>query len=130
MYTGWNWLDPVISVIVSVVILRGTWSLLKESMSLAMQAVPAGITHAEVLNYLKNKKGVSTVHDLHIWGLSTTENALTAHLVMPSGHPGDHFLHHLSEELIEKFEIHHSTFQIEMGDDPQHPCALESDEVI
>ena len=130
MWTGWNWLDPVVSILVSLVILRGTWSLLRESMRLAMQAVPAGITRGEVLSYLKNKTGVSKVHDLHIWGMSTTENALTAHLVMPSGHPGDSFLHHLCEELEKKFEIHHSTFQIEMGNDPAHPCLLESDEVI
>lgn len=130
MWTGYNWIDPLVSVVVSLVILRGTWSLLRESMRLAMQAVPEGIKRSEVLNFLKNKKGVAKVHDLHIWGVSTTENALTAHLVMPLGHPGDSFLHHVSVELTQKFEIHHATLQIEIGDDPKHPCALESDEVL
>ncbi|MBC7419845.1 MAG: cation transporter [Bdellovibrio sp.] len=130
IYTGWNWLDPLISVVVSLIILKGTWSLLKDSMRLAMNAVPVGISHAEVLGFLHAKKGVSKVHDLHIWGISTTENALTAHLVMPEGHPGDGFLSHLSTDLQKQFRIHHSTVQIEIGNDPNHPCALEPDEVV
>ncbi len=130
LYTGWSWLDPLVSIIVSVVILRGTWGLLKNSLKLALNAVPAGISHSKVQQFLKSKKGVEKIHDLHIWGLSTTENALTAHLVMPGGHPGDHFLHHVAEELKQQFRINHSTLQIEIGDDPNHPCALEPDDVV
>ncbi len=128
--TGWNWLDPLVSLVVSFVILRGTWGLLKESMKLALNAVPSGINPSDVLYFLKAKKGVEKVHDLHIWGMSTTENALTAHLVMPGGHPGDSFIHHVCQELNHKYNLHHSTLQIELGNDPDHPCALESDEVV
>ncbi len=128
--TGWNWLDPMVSLFVSLVILRGTWGLLKESAKLALNAVPSGINASEVLYFLKEKQGVENVHDLHIWGMSTTENAMTAHLVMPGGHPGDSFLHHISEELHRKFKVQHSTLQIELGNDPDHPCALESDDVV
>jgi cobalt-zinc-cadmium efflux system protein len=128
--TGWNWLDPVVSLVVSVVILKGTWDLLSDSAKLALNAVPQGINHAEVLIFLKNKKGVTEVHDLHIWGMSTTENAMTAHVTMPAGHPGDHFLHHLAEDLKNLFNIHHTTVQIEMGNDPSHPCVLVSEEVV
>jgi cobalt-zinc-cadmium efflux system protein len=130
LQTGWSWLDPLVSIVVSLIILRGTWGLLKNSMKLALDAVPSGISHADVQKFLQSKKGVSKIHDLHIWGLSTTENALTAHLVMPSGHPGDHFLHHVAEQLEHNFNINHSTIQIEIGDDPNHPCALESDDVV
>lgn len=130
IYTKWNWLDPLISVLVGFIILKGTWGLLRDSTRLALNAVPNGIEHSKVQNYLKNKKGVSAVHDLHIWGMSTTENALTAHLVMPDGHPGDGFLHHLAEELQSQFNIHHVTVQIEMGNDPNHPCSLLPDEVV
>ncbi len=130
IYTGWNWLDPLISIGVSLIILKGTWGLLKDSMRLAMNAVPSGISHSKVLNFLLSKKGVSKVHDLHIWGISTTENALTAHLVMPEGHPGDGFLSHLSADLRGQFKIHHATLQIELGNDPTHPCMLEPDEVV
>ncbi len=128
--TGWNWIDPLVSLVVSLIILRGTWGLLREAIKLALNAVPSGIHLSEVLKFLKSQKGVDKVHDLHIWGMSTTENALTAHLVMKSGHPGDHFLHHLCENLKIKFKVHHSTFQIELGDDPNHPCVLEPDEVV
>ncbi len=128
--TGWNWLDPLVSLVVSLIILRGTWGLLRDSMRMALNAVPAGISRSEVLQFLKSKPGVEKVHDLHIWNMSTTETALTAHLVIPKGHPGDSFLHHLCQELIEKFKVHHSTFQIELGNDPKHPCVLEPDEVV
>jgi cobalt-zinc-cadmium efflux system protein len=128
--TGLNWIDPVVSIVVSLVIMKGTWGLLKESLKLALGAVPNGINRVEVQKFLMSKKGVSKVHDLHIWGMSTTENALTAHLVMPAGHPGDSFLHHVSEELNVQFKIHHATLQIEFGNDPNHACALEPDEVV
>lgn len=130
IYTKWNWLDPLISVLVGFIILKGTWGLLRDSTRLALNAVPSGIEHSKVQNFLKTKKGVAAVHDLHIWGMSTTENALTVHLVMPAGHPGDGFLHHLAEELRGQFNIHHMTVQIEMGNDPHHPCSLLPDEVV
>jgi len=130
IYTKWNWLDPLVSILVSLIILKGTWDLLKESLRLAMGAVPLSIDRAAVFEFIKSKKEVSAVHDLHIWGMSTTENALTAHVVTPSGHPGDSFLHHLSQELKEKFKINHSTIQIEIGNDTDHACELEPDDVV
>lgn len=128
--TGWGLIDPIVSLVVSFVILKGTWGLLKDSVRLALNAVPNGINRDQVYQYLKNKKGVEKVHDLHIWGMSTTENALTAHLVMPTGHPGDHFLHHLADELKSQFKINHCTVQIELGNDPHHTCQFESDDVV
>lgn len=130
MYTGWNWLDPLVSIIVCAVIFKGTWSLLKESVQLALKAVPTGINREDVFNFLKTRKNVTAVHDLHIWGMSTTENALTAHLIIPTGHPGDGFLHHVAEDLKSKFNIGHSTIQIELGNDANHKCALEPDDVV
>jgi cobalt-zinc-cadmium efflux system protein len=130
MKTGLNWIDPLVSLIVSFVILKGTWNLFRDSAKLALNAVPNGIDQQEVYKFLKSKKGVQEVHDLHIWAMSTTENALTAHLIIPTGHPGDNFLYHLGLELKSKFQIHHPTLQIEIGSDPDHPCLLKSDEVV
>ena len=130
MYTGWNWMDPLVSIIVCAIIFKGTWSLLKESVQLALNAVPSGINRQAVFDFLKTRKNVTAVHDLHIWGMSTTENALTAHLIIPNGHPGDGFLHHLAEDLKTKFNIGHTTIQIELGNDDHHKCALESDDVV
>lgn len=130
IYTGWQWLDPLISIFISIVILKSTWGLLKDSMRLAMNAVPVGISHAQILQFLLSKNGVTKVHDLHIWGMSTTENALTAHLIMPDGHPGDRFLSVVSTELRSQFKIHHATLQIEFGNDPTYSCLLEPDEVV
>ena len=129
-YTGWNWMDPLVSIIVCIIIFKGTWSLLKESVQLALKAVPTGINRQDVFNFLKTRKNVSAVHDLHIWGMSTTENALTAHLIIPTGHPGDSFLHHVAEDLKQNFNIGHTTIQIELGNDDTHKCALESDDVV
>ena len=130
IFTKWAWIDPLVSIIVCIVIFKGTWSLLKESLQLALKAVPTGIDRTAVYTFLKSQKNVSTVHDLHIWGMSTTENALTAHIVIPQGHPGDGFLHHLAGDLKSKFNIGHSTIQIELGNDSAHRCELESDEVV
>lgn len=130
MYTGWNWLDPLVSIVVCLIIFKGTWGLLKESVQLALNAVPAGINRQAVFDFLKSRKNVAAVHDLHIWGMSTTENALTAHLIIPTGHPGDVFLHHLAEDLKDKFNIGHTTVQIELGNDHHHKCALEPDDVV
>lgn len=89
--TGWLWVDPVMSLIIVAVIVVGTWQLLQESVNLVTDAVPAGIEPLAVRTYLTELPGVAGVHDLHIWGMSTTETALTAHLVMTAGHPGDAF---------------------------------------
>lgn len=123
--TNWIWIDPLVGIIIAIVITVGTWGLLKESLNLALSAVPAGIDHSAVHQFLENINGVSKVHDLHIWGMSTTETALTAHLVMPNGHSGDNFLKELSEEIQHKFQIAHVTIQIERGNTNQ-VCELES----
>jgi cobalt-zinc-cadmium efflux system protein len=121
--TGWTWVDPGASLAVSAVILWTTWDLLRESARLSMDAVPEGIQPGDVREYLEELPGVASVHDLHIWAMSTTENALTAHLVLPSGHPGDTFLTDLCHELEHRFRINHPTVQIELGD--AGPCVLE-----
>lgn len=114
--TGWLWFDPAVSLIVTVVIIAGTWQLLQESLNLITDAVPAGIEALAVRTYLSELTGVSGVHDLHIWAMSTTETALTVHLVIPSGHPGDAFLSRVVKELHDNFGIEHPTIQIETGD--------------
>ena len=111
--TGWLWIDPAISLIIVLVITIGTWGLLKESFHLSMDAVPKGIVLKEVGNYLKGIEGVEEVHDLHIWAMSTTETALTAHLVIPNETKDDYFLKKICGELHLKFGIEHSTIQIE-----------------
>jgi cobalt-zinc-cadmium efflux system protein len=123
--TGWHWLDPAVSILIGIVIVWGTWSLLRESVNLAMDAVPAGIDSLKVEKFLAGLKGVEAVHDLHIWGMSTTENALTVHLVMPQPPKDDEFLHHVSHELEEDFEIGHVTIQIEHGDKECHQAPAE-----
>ena len=124
-YTGWFMLDPIISLVIVIVILIGTGSLLRDSMRLALSAVPAKINALAIDAYLRQLDGVTEIHDLHIWGLSTTESALTVHLVMPSGHPGDNFLDEIVQTLEERFLIHHSTLQIEQGT-TNHSCSLST----
>lgn len=121
--TGWLWLDPVISLAISVVILIGTWHLFRASFQLALHAVPENVDTTAIMAYLTSRPAVAAVHDLHVWGMSTTENALTAHLVTPGGHPGDAFLHEVTEELEHHFHIHHATLQIELNDFA-HACPL------
>ncbi|KAB7647680.1 cation diffusion facilitator family transporter [Polymorphobacter fuscus] len=113
--TGLNWIDPALSLIVVAVILRGTWGLLRESVAMALDAVPEGIDSTAVADFLKGRPGVVTVHDLHIWPMGTTDTALTAHLVMPAGHPGDAALADLAHDLEHKFGIGHATIQVETG---------------
>lgn len=113
--TGWNILDPVISIAIAFVILLSGWGLLKDSLHLTMAGVPAQIDAEAVLEYLAGLPGVQCVHDLHIWAASTTENVLTAHLVMQSG-GSDEFLHETAEYLHHHFDIHHTTIQIERSD--------------
>ena len=127
--TGWMWLDPVTSLVIVGVIVAGTWSLLKESLELAMDAVPRAINIAEVEGYLKDLPGVCEVHDLHIWAMSTTESALTAHLVCPDGAEGDALLNRACRELHDRFGIEHSTLQVEHGD-AAHPCRLAPRDVV
>ena len=113
--TGASWVDPALSLVVVIVILRGTWGLLRESVAMALDAVPAGIDTAAVAAFLKARPGVATVHDLHIWPMGTTDTALTAHLVMPAGHPGDAALADLAHDLDHRFGIGHATIQVETG---------------
>lgn len=127
--TGWLWLDPLASLVISALIILGTWGLLKESLALALQAVPAGIDPAAVKNYLKNVSGVKEVHDLHIWAMSTTEVASSVHLVMANGHPGDDFIRGITQRLEHDFKINHSTIQIELGDTARE-CPLAPDHVV
>jgi cobalt-zinc-cadmium efflux system protein len=128
MLTGRQWLDPAASLLISVVILIGTWRLLRQALRLALGAAPEKIDPNEVRRYLQGLPGVTEVHDLHIWAMSTTETALTCHLVTPGGHPGDAFLHRVAHELQHKYEIGHSTMQIELSDGGQ--CALRSENVV
>ncbi|KIG05523.1 cation diffusion facilitator family transporter [Caballeronia concitans] len=116
LYTGWNWIDPVMSIVVVAVILYGTWGLGRDAMRLAMAAVPPGIDTARIQGYLSALPGVRGVHDLHVWALSTTENALTVHLVMPQGHPGDSFLQNVVATLRRDYAMHHATVQVDFGD--------------
>lgn len=125
---GWDWVDPALSLIVVVVIVWSTLSLLRESVTLAMDAVPAGIDPAAVRAYLAALPGVGDLHDLHIWPMSTTETALTCHLLMPQGHPGDAFLAKVSGELAQRFRIQHATLQIEIGD--ASPCVLAPEHTV
>ncbi|CAA9889293.1 Cation diffusion facilitator family transporter [Candidatus Methylobacter favarea] len=122
-YSGWYWLDPIISLAIVVVIVAGTWGLLRDSMKLALNAVPGQINEAAIDAYLRQLDGVTDIHDLHIWGLSTTENALTVHLVMPGGHPGDAFMDSVEATLKQQHSIHHCTLQIEHGT-THHACSL------
>ena len=113
LLTGALWIDPVTSLVIVAVIAWGTWGLAKDSVKLGLNAVPAGICEKEVLAFLADQAGVAMVHDLHIWPMSTTETALTAHLVMPDGTSGDGFLRQLAHDLEHRFGIHHMTIQIE-----------------
>ncbi|WP_028226765.1 cation diffusion facilitator family transporter [Paraburkholderia ferrariae] len=124
-FMGWNWIDPVMSIAVVLVIVYGTWGLLTESVRLALAAVPAGVDVERVRVYLAAQEGVTDVHDLHIWALSTTGNALSAHLVMPAGHPGDAVLDGMVEVLRARYEMKHVTLQVDMGTSV-HRCALDT----
>ena len=129
LWTGWHWIDPVMSLLISVIIIWGTWDLLRESTNLALQAVPRNIEPEKVERYLQQLPGVSKVHDLHIWAMSTTETALTVHLVKPDGSIDDELLARVCDELQEKFQIGHVTIQLECGS-PAHPCRLEADHTV
>ena len=116
MLTGWLWLDPAISLVIAAVVFWSGWGLARDSVNLALDGVPRGIELAQVKDYLAGLEGVSEVHDLHIWAMSTNETALTAHLVRPGG-SDDAFLHGVCEEIAHRFNIHHATLQIEAAAD-------------
>jgi cobalt-zinc-cadmium efflux system protein len=120
-YTGWLWLDPAVSLAIVAVIAWGTWGLLRDSVNLALDAVPQGIDPDEVETYLAELPGVTAVHDLHIWGMSTTEAALTVHLVTPDASTNDALLARVNADLDRNYGIGHTTVQFERGDSA-HPC--------
>lgn len=126
--TGWSWVDPLVSLTIAAIIVWGTWSLLRDSVSLALHAVPQGIDPLQVRAFLAGLPGVDAVHDLHIWPMSTTETALTCHLVMSGGHPGDAFLVSVAHDLGHRFRIGHPTVQIELGD--AGACALAPEATV
>ena len=126
--TGRSWIDPVTSLVITGVIAWSSWSLLRDAVRMGLLGVPDGIDEGAVRSFLADQPGVSAVHDLHIWPMSTTETALTAHLVIPDGHPGDMFLHELAHGLEHDFGIGHATVQIEVED--SEACHLESEVVV
>jgi cobalt-zinc-cadmium efflux system protein len=118
---GLKWFDPLSSLLIAVVIFWSTWGLLRDSLNLAIDAVPRNLDPSEVRNWLNTQPGVTGLHDLHIWPMSTSHTALTAHLLMPEPPIDDEFLHNLTKQLQEHFGISHATFQIERGNH-EHPC--------
>ncbi len=128
-YTGWHWLDPVTSLLINAIIVWGTWGLLRDATNLALDAVPSGIDTAAVRSYLEKLPEVVAVHDLHIWALSTTQTALTVHLVKPDAEIDDGLLARVYDELRENFGIAHATIQLERGD-AAHPCLLAPAHVV
>jgi cobalt-zinc-cadmium efflux system protein len=125
--TGWRWIDPVISLAIAAVITWGTWGLLRDSVNLALHAVPQGIEVAEVRKYLSSLPHVTEVHDLHVWPMSTTETALTAHLVRDVDDCDCALLDQAARDLHRKFEIQHATLQFETLD---HHCHLAPEEKV
>lgn len=121
MWQGWAWLDPATSIVIALIIIAGTWGLFRQSLHLLFDGVPEGIDLAAVDTWLRHQPGVTGVHDLHVWAMSTTGIALTAHLVMPAGHPGDAFFEHVAHALRDEFAITHPTLQIERADS-NHGC--------
>jgi len=113
VFTGWSWLDPAVSLVIVAVILMSTWGLLRDSVHLSLDGVPAGVNSSAILSYLAGQRGVTDVHDLHIWALSTTSVALTAHLVVPDREAEESLLGSLAPMLKQRFRIDHATLQIE-----------------
>ena len=126
LLTGWVWVDPLVSLVINAVIVWGTWSLLRDSVALSLAAVPAGIDSDAICRFLGSQPGVASVHDLHIWAMSTTDVALTAHLVMPAGHPGDAALRAVTHRLAHDHGIGHATLQVETDD----ACTLAPAHVV
>lgn len=128
LYTGWVTVDPIVSLAICAIIIWGTWSLLTDSVRMSLAAVPDNVEAARVRRLIEDMPGVQGVHDLHIWPMSTTETALTCHVVMPEGHPGDMFLHDAAHRLAHDFSIVHVTIQIETSKDVT--CKLAPEEVV
>ena len=131
--TGLQWIDPALSLGIAAVIVLGTWGLLRDSMDMALDAAPKGVDVARVRDWLCALPGVEAIHDLHIWAMSTTETALTAHIIRPaarleSGDDSDRFLHTACEGLASRFNIGHATLQVET--DAAHVCKLAPAEVV
>jgi len=126
--TGILWIDPALGLLIAAVIVLGTWSLLRDSADLALDAAPRGIDVEEVRRWLAGLPGVEDVHDLHVWALSTTETAMTAHVLRPQNGDADHFLHMACEGLDARFRIGHATLQVET--DAAHACRLAPAEVV
>ena len=129
LLTGRTWIDPVASLVITAIIIYSTWGLFRDAMKLALQAVPPGINMNEVKRCLETRPGVAGVHDVHVWAMSTTQTALTAHLVKPDGKLDDELLHEICHELKERFQIQHVTVQWEQGNGTQ-TCNQAPDEVV
>lgn len=127
LWTGWQWLNPFVSLVISIVILIGTWGLLKESNNLSLDAVPEGIDIHKIKKYLSNLPTIIEVHDLHVWGMSTTDATLTVHLIRSEIEDNDKLLQKLAKELHDQFGIEHATIQIEKG---TFSCTLQSESTI
>jgi len=127
LLTGWLWVDPVASLVISGVIVWSTWGLLRDAAKMSLQGVPPQIDPGAVRVYLQTLPAVAEVHDLHIWPMSTTETALTCHLVMPDGDPQPDFLEVVYVGLQQRFGIGHPTIQIERGD---RPCKLSPEHIV
>jgi len=128
-YSGALWIDPVVSLVIVAVIFYSTLGLLRDSLNLALDAVPRGINPEQVKAFLRSLPEVESVHDLHIWPMSTTETALTVHLVRKTSGHTDAFLATISQVLHEKFQIDHPTIQIETGE-AANACRLAPEEVV
>lgn len=122
LLTGFDWIDPLVSLVIAALIVWSSWGLLRDSTAMALAGVPPGIEPGDVRTFLIRQPGVVELHDLHIWPMSTTDVALTAHLVMETGHPGDGFLVETADELRMRFGIGHATLQIENA--TGRPCSL------
>jgi cobalt-zinc-cadmium efflux system protein len=129
MYTGWSRLDPIVSLLIVAAILTSTWGLLRDSLHLSLDGVPSSVNSSAVMSYLADQRGVTDVHDLHIWALSTTSVALTAHLVVPDRGVEDSLLDSLTPDLKRRFHIHHATLQIER-DRCEHGCEPEAESAL
>ena len=128
LMTNWLWIDPAVSLVINAVIVWGTWVFCAIRSACRWPRCRRKSIPGAVRTFLSARTGVVELHDLHIWPMSTKESALTCHLVMPNGHPGDAFLHELCNDLAQRFRINHTTIQIEV--DPHIACALEPDEVV